>query len=187
MKTLNEICAKYKVGGWPDKGDVHSYLEVYSEVLAPYRESAKTVLEIGLMSGESLRMWTEYFSNAKVYGMDIDVKPIGGIADLSSAIADGYPICIGDAADPNTIAKFFTAFRFDVVIEDANHDIDQQLSIYRALRPYMAPSSIYIIEDVQDIDSTRDLFLNIDPGRHVEILDRRAIKGRYDDVLVIIK
>lgn len=186
MQTLKELCAKHKVGGWPDKGDVHSYLDVYEDVLAPYRHTAKNVLEIGLMSGESLRMWTDYFDGT-VYGVDITVKPIDGMADLSSAIADGLNVRIGDASNPEDIKKYFKGVKFDVVIEDANHDIEQQLNIYKALRPYMSKGSIYIIEDVQDIDSTRELFEKIDDKKSVEILDRRSIKNRYDDVLVIIR
>jgi cephalosporin hydroxylase len=186
MKTLKELCSKYKIGGWPDKGDVHSYLEIYETLLAPYRDTAKNVIEIGLMSGESLRMWTEYFSKSTVYGMDITVKPIDGLADLTDAISEGYNIKIGDAANPKDIKKYFKDIKFDVVIEDANHNIEQQLEIYRTLKPYLNAGSIYIIEDIQDIDSTRELFLNLDPNKNIQILDRRHIKNRYDDVLIII-
>ena len=76
--------------------------------------------------------------------------------------------------------------KFDVVIEDASHNIEQQLQIYSVLKNYMKTESIYIIEDVQDIDNTRSLFENIDSNKKVEIIDRRRIKNRYDDVLVII-
>lgn len=187
MKNLKELCDKYKIGGWPDKGDVHSYIDVYEQILSPYRSTAKNIIEIGLMSGESLRMWTEYFSTGTVYGMDITVKPIDGMADLTSAISEGYNVKIGDASSPDDIKKHFSGILFDVVIEDANHNIEQQLEIYRTLKPYLNSGSIYIIEDVQDIDSTRDLFLQLDPNKKIEILDRRHIKNRYDDVLVIIR
>jgi hypothetical protein len=96
--TLQEIYLKHKRGDWPDKGSVHSYIEFYEEVLAPYRRKAKNILEIGLMSGESLRMWSEYFTGT-VYGIDCDLKPVNGLADLSGAIAEGYNIVIGDASN----------------------------------------------------------------------------------------
>lgn len=186
MKTLLQIYNEHKRGDWPDKNSTHSYLTVYEELLEPYRNTAKNVLEIGLMSGESLCMWAEYFSGT-VYGMDCDVKPINGLADLTKAIEDGYNIVIGDAASPFDIAKNFVGMKFDVVIEDANHDIQQQLDIYQNLKPYLNKGAIYIIEDVQDIDATKELFEKIDPEKSVEILDRRHIKQRYDDVLIIIK
>lgn len=187
MSTLKELCSKYKVDGWPDKGDVHSYLEVYENLFEPRRATAKNVLEIGLMSGESLRMWTEYFHNASVYGMDITIKPIDGMADLTQAIAEGYHVKIGDASNPKEIEKYFKGILFDVVVEDANHNIEQQVEIYNALKPYLAKDAIYVIEDVQDIDSTRNIFETLDPKKSITILDRRSIKDRYDDVLIVIQ
>lgn len=182
MKTLQQLYEKYKVGDWPDKGSVHSYIEVYEKLLEPYRHTAKNILEVGLMSGESLRMWTEYF-NGTVYGIDCDIKPIGGKADLTQTISDGYNVMIGDASNEKDIARFFDGILLDVVIEDANHDIDQQLRIYHTLKPYLAEGSIYIIEDVQNIDSSINKFEDLGG----EVIDRRSIKGRYDDVLIVIR
>lgn len=180
--TLQEIYLRHKKGDWPDKDSVHSYIEVYEEVLAPYRKTANNILEIGLMSGESLRMWDEYFTGT-VYGMDCDIRPHGGLADLTGAIKDGLNVCIGDATNPADISKHFQGIKFDVVIEDAGHHIDQQVAIFEAVFPYMARGSIYIIEDVQDIDRDRKLF----EGLGGLVIDRRHIKNRYDDVLVIFK
>lgn len=182
--TLLELYNKHKKGDWPDKGSIHSYIDVYEEILRPYRYTAKNILEIGLMSGESLRMWSEYFAG-DVYGMDCALKPIDGQADLTGAIAEGFKIVIGDATKRSDIAKFFYGKKFDVVIEDANHDIDQQYMIYAALKPYLAPGSIYIIEDIQNIDYDGTELKCM--AENVEIIDLRHVKKRYDDVLVIIR
>lgn len=184
--TLNDIYLKHKRGDWPDKGSTHSYIQIYKELLAAYRHSAKNILEIGLMSGESLRMWDEYF-DGNVYGIDCDLKPINGLADLSGAINDGLKVSIGDASNPLDIGKFYRGIMFDVVIEDASHNIEQQLAIYKTLKSYLADGAIYIIEDVQDIDSTRPLFEIIDTKKRIDILDLRTFKKRYDDVLIVIR
>lgn len=181
-ESLQKIYDRNKRGDWPDKGSTHSYIEIYETILRPYKYTAKNILEIGLMSGESLRMWNEYFAG-DVYGIDCDTKPINGLADLTEAIKEGYNIYIGDAANPKDIERFFKGKKFDVVIEDANHDVEQQLQIYSALKPYMNHGSIYIIEDIQDIDRSRAIFETIGG----EVIDRRKEKGRYDDCLVIIK
>lgn len=182
IESLQKIYERNIRGDWPDKGTVHSYIEVYEEILEPYRHTAKNILEIGLMSGESLRMWSEYFAG-NVFGVDCDLKPHGGKADLTQIIEDGYDVLIGDASNPEHMKLFFEGRKFDVVIEDANHDVNQQLAIYSTIRPYLNKGSIYIIEDIQDIDNTKAIF-NAIGG---EIIDRRKIKNRYDDVLVIIK
>jgi spermidine synthase len=184
--TLKELCAKYKKGDWPDKDSVHSYIDVYEEILAPYRHTAKNILEIGLMSGESLRMWTEYF-DGKVYGMDCSETPIDGLADLRPIIAEGkHNICIGDATSQEYVERFFSDIKFDVIIEDASHQLMHQLQIYDNVKDKMNKGGIMIIEDVQDIDANRGFFEALDPYKKIEILDRRHIKGRYDDVLIII-
>lgn len=186
METLLSLYNKHKKGDWPDKGSVHSYIEVYEEILAPYRHTAKNILEIGLMSGESLRVFTEYFDGV-VFGMDCTVTPFDGLANLTQTIMDGYNVVIGDATDPVHVENYFKTEKFDVVIEDANHNLAQQLQIYKTLKPYLNKGAIYIIEDIQDIHATREVFENIDPEKEVTILDRRHIKGRYDDCLVILK
>lgn len=187
MSTLKELCAKYKKGDWPDKGSTHSYIDVYEAILDPYRFRAKNILEIGLMSGESLRMWDDYFLG-DVYGMDCSVTPINGMANLKPIMAEGnYNIIIGDAANPMDIEKYFKGIKLDVLIEDAEHSLSQQLQIYANLKPYLNKGAIYIIEDIQDIDRDIEVFKNIDPEKQIQIIDRRNVKGRYDDCLVIIK
>lgn len=182
--TLRDIWLNLSDKGFSsDKGDVHSYLNVYEELLTPFRDKAKNVLEIGVFKGDSLRLWEKYFSIATIYGMDCDMKPHGGLADLSQAIEDGLNIRIGDATSPADIEKHFKNIKFDVVIEDAGHSFEQQLAIFEVMKPYMAWNSIYIIEDVQDIDRDRAAF----EAMGGQVIDRRYIKGRYDDVLVIFK
>lgn len=188
-ETLQQIWERMAKSGYEtDKGSVHSYIEVYEEILAPYRETAKNVLEIGLFNGNSMRMWEQYFTQAKVFGIDCDEQPHGGLADLRPMIAEGtHNIIIGDAANLDFIESQFGDIKFDVVVEDASHDLEQQLLIYYNLKLYMKKGGVYIIEDIQDIDETRIFFEALDPDKKIEIIDRRNIKNRYDDILVIIR
>ncbi len=186
--TLNDLYLKYKNSGFStwecDKATVHSYIEVYEEILKPYRTTAKNILEIGLMSGESLRMWTEYFSG-KVYGMDCSETPIDGLADLRPIIAEGkHNIIIGDATSKAEIDKHFKGVKFDVVIDDGSHQLVHQIDSFNLLKGKMSKGALYIIEDCPDIDKDMDTYLALG---NVEILDRRSIKNRFDDVIVLIK
>ena len=184
MKTLLAIWTDLKENGFEtDKNSVHSYLPVYESILAPYRETAKNILEIGLFNGASLLMWEQYFTG-KVYGVDCDVKPHGGMADLTEMIEAGkHNILIFNAEDPNEVEKYFRNIKFDVIVEDAGHEINQQHNLYRIWKDYLADGGIYIIEDIQDIDKTMKSFLYLDGV----VIDLREIKNRYDDVLIVIK
>jgi cephalosporin hydroxylase len=189
MKTLNEIYKANLVNGWPDKGSIHSYIDVYEEVLKPYRERPYPVfIEIGLFSGQSLRMWEQYFSEAStVYGIDCSDQPCGGLQDLRPMIAEGtHNIIIMDGTSPEDIEKHFKDVMFDVIIDDGSHNLEHQLASYKHFKSHLSKGGIYIIEDIQSLDANREVFENIDPDKTVTILDRRSIKNRYDDLLIII-
>lgn len=165
-----------------DKGDVHSYIEVYEELLAPYR-NAKKMLEIGVFKGDSIRMWEQYFDQAEVYGVDLCDRPHGGLGDLRPMIAEGtHRIILMNACDPEQVERNFSGQKFEVIIEDASHTLADQLRIYENLRDHMSPNGIYIIEDIAFIDTDRAAFENIG----ARIIDRRNIKNRFDDVLAVI-
>lgn len=184
MDTLAQIYGRHVASGrYSDKGSVHSYIEVYEELLAPYR-NAKRVLEVGIFAGHSLRMWEEYFLGAEVVGVDLCDTPHGGLADLRPMIAEGtHRIELFDATDAVQVAQHLSGV-FDVIVEDASHNIDATFAIYANLRNHLAPSGIYIIEDIADIDHDRPLFEALDPS--VRVFDRRSLKKRFDDVLVVI-
>jgi hypothetical protein len=189
METLQTIWERLAKEGYKsDKGDIHSYLPLYEEILAPYRNTAKNVLEIGLFRGDSLRLWESYFLNANVYGIDCDEQPHGGMADLRPMIAEKiHNIVIGDATSETVINNFFGEIKWDIVLDDSSHDISAQLKTVEIFGNRMNEGGLIILEDIQDIDQHRIEFEKIDPKKTVEILDRRHIKGRYDDVLVIIR
>ncbi len=173
MKSLKEIYSKYNTespvdGG--DKGTVHSYIESYYEdALASYRFTAKRVLEIGINQGHSLMMWKEYFPNAEVIGVDINVPNVD----------TGCRMICGDATDPNT---FESLNGFDVIIDDGSHVFKHQIKSFNILFPRLNEGGIYIIEDIRKIDDTSETFKSLHPS--TKIFDFRSIKNRSDDVIV---
>lgn len=191
MRSLAEIYQTYMSKdpygpGTGDKGTVHSYIEVYEELFSPYRRTTKNFLEIGVLAGSSIRMWTEYFSTSKVHGVDVDERPLNGMFDLRPMLAEGYNLSFFDASLPTEVEKHFPGVMFEVIIDDASHFIQHQLDNYKNFRSHLSKGGIYVIEDVADIDSHRSLFENLDPTKHIQIFDRRKIKGRFDDVLIVL-
>jgi SAM-dependent methyltransferase len=189
MDTLAQIYDRHKapgLEGFGDKGTIHSYIDVYSRLLEPYRRSARNVLEIGILSGMSLLMWEEFFGDASVYGVDLCERPVSGRYDLGPLIRDGHKIRLFDATDPVQVASQFPTELFDVVVEDASHVFEHQIAAYNNFRDRLSPGGIYVIEDVADLDKHRGAFEAIDPSRRVDVFDLRSVKGRFDDVLVTI-
>ncbi len=183
MDTLAQIYARHSGGTkFNDKGTSHDYIGVYESLLAPYRETAKRVVEIGVFDGHSLRMFAEYFTNAEVHGIDCDEQPHGGKADLRPMISDGkHNIHIFDATDGQEVQRKFKDSLFDIVIDDAAHNIEQQVKLIEIWLPRLAPGGLHVVEDIQEIDCTRAIFESLG----FKIIDRRSTKNRYDNVLAV--
>eukprot|EP00966_Prymnesium_polylepis_P008630 199095-Prymnesium_polylepis.1 len=50
--------------------DDHKYTDLYSALLDRGRLSAANVTEIGIMSGQSMQLWHDYFPRAQIWGAD---------------------------------------------------------------------------------------------------------------------
>lgn len=189
MKTLQEIYEDHSDSsgvGHGDKGTVHSYIETYDKLLTPYRDKKINFLEIGIAYGESLELFYKYFSNAQIYGADIHdieifsdhIKPGGYKND------DRFTIWIENAATP----KFLDVIgdtKFDIIIDDGSHVLQDQIDSFNLLKDRMNPGGIYIIEDIQHLDLEEIDFEELHDN--IEIFDLRKVKGRYDDVLIVYR
>lgn len=193
MKTLADIYQKYCLpeNGISDKGTTHSYIEEYERLFAPFRQRQPiTMLEIGLCRGGSLRMWHEYFDRSAVHGIDISDAP-DGLPDLRRLIGEDLPrmtVSIFDACEPIQVLKHIGNAKFDIIIEDASHDIDDSMAIYANFVHRLNPNGLYVIEDVVTIESTRGIVSDVvRPPRQFQVLDLRHKKNRWDDVLITIQ
>lgn len=160
------------LGSRSDKGTRHSYIDAYEELLAPYRTRRPRVLEIGVKGGHSLALWRRYFEGGHIVG--VDIKPPTGMPA-------GCAVIVADATRPDILD--YLEGEFDVIIDDASHRLRDQVATFELLAPRLAQGGTYVIEDIQS-DADRDAIQAATRGAF-EVLDRRAVKGRYDDVLMI--
>jgi cephalosporin hydroxylase len=171
--SLKSLCDDDKT----DKNTWHSYLEKYQELFTPIKSSALLVVEIGINRGGSIKMWDEYFDQATIIGIDLH-PPKSGI-DLSSK---SIVLFLGDAYTTQVSSLIKDA---DVIIDDGPHTISSQLIFLQLYAHCVKPGGLLIIEDIQNPNDIQVLTNACPPGFTVEINDRRAIKGRYDDILII--
>lgn len=185
MTTFEKILKKYEGRTnyeGTDKNSLHSYGPVYDRIFEPIRESARTVLEIGVLSGASLVALEEYFPNATIHGIDINLSRLKhGINHprINFAKMDGTA--------PDTPARFNA--KFDLIIEDASHLPDHQVKSLDIFADFLNPGGIYIIEDI-DGAFEKDLRQRLKSvadrhGLSMEWMDLRSIKKRYDDILAV--
>ncbi len=145
MSRLNQLAHRYG----SDKSDaVHNYTPHYADLFAQ-RETVVLVVEIGVQRGgswqnnhptPSLKMWQEYFYNARVIGFDLkDIEPNEPNIEMVQ----------GNQANPDDLARLVQAINgeADLIIDDGSHRPDDQLFTFEYLRDYVKPGGYYVIED----------------------------------------
>jgi ubiquinone/menaquinone biosynthesis C-methylase UbiE len=177
MQTLQEVYDKYSAPhGWGDKGTLHSYIDFYADQMT--KRSNVSVLEIGVEYGHSIAMWQEYFANSKVYGIDIKQNKLE--FELDNFV-------LGDATDPDIIRKNFSRNKFDYVVDDGSHIIADQIATFDLIFPKMKKGGKYFIEDVSGDSAINAISSHLEKcGYDFEVFDMRNIKGRYDDIIIMI-
>jgi len=184
MTSLTQLNEQHK----SDKGKIgkkkdsifegHSYISHYYEnVFLPLKEKTKTVVEIGVFAGASMKLWHDYFSNATIYGIDKRPawKNIGNYNNRCKVI-------IGSSNDISTYKEIPNDI--DIVIDDGSHKLVDQIKSFGILFPKLKKGGLYIIEDIGSIDEVKQTFLDLHSS--AKIYDFRNITNRHDDVLVEI-
>lgn len=171
--TLEEIYPRFSSpdkGG--DKGTQHSYIEIYSDHIDPDTDS---LLEIGVYKGQSMAMWKEYLPHATVIGLDIEVPRFGYDIDVRKA----------DATDPVAVERALGDMTFEVIIDDGSHRLPDQVSSFHLLWDRVKKGGAYFIEDIAGPDALRVLLKEIEKTTmNYELWDLRAVKNRFDDILI---
>ncbi len=91
-----------------------SYLDIYERYFAARRFEVKSVLELGVLYGNSLRLWRDYFPNAHIVGLDRNAR-------CKIYEEPRISIVAGDQADPYVVAEAAEHGPFDLIIDDASH------------------------------------------------------------------
>lgn len=177
METLREVYERTKLGTkYGDKGSVHSYIEKYEELIQPFRNDC-SLLELGVGYGESLIMWEDYIEKGLVIGVQHLIN------EKLRAIIDKYQLnVINMSATAPDLSNVLSIYNFDIIIDDASHKIGDQITSFKNINSLLKPNGLYIIEDIQDIDSDRGKLEQLGP---CEIFDFRERSGRNDDVMVV--
>jgi len=139
------------------------YVDEYVRLFDDIRDNKINFLEIGIFQGRSLAMWSDYFSNGKIYGIDIDstefelVYP--ELLEMGAFENDNlHEVIQGDTTDSailnwNNGSVFKTESRFSVIIDDGDHTHLGQLATFKNFFPLLEPGGFYIIEDIASPDS----------------------------------
>ena len=167
---INSLCDKYG----SDKGEVnndnnpyvwdsHNYADIYDLLFRLRRNDVQLVLECGLGTnnpeiyssmgvdgkpGASLRLWRDYFKNARIIGCDIDERVLFNEERIQTYGCD--------QTDQSSIAKFIeeaniSAQSVDIIIDDGLHEFHAGKSFFEGTIKYLSENGLGVIEDVNPV------------------------------------
>ena len=164
MNILTEISNKYggKVAalnrgtGHPNVGGdatENGYVVEYVKLFDKIKNNKINFLEIGIFQGRSLAMWSDYFSNGKIYGIDIDTTEFKlvypELLEMGAFENDNLQEVIqGDTTDSTILDVLNSEVGFSVIIDDGDHTHLGQLATFKNFFPLLEPGGFYIIEDI---------------------------------------
>lgn len=185
MTPLCALASKHitdKGGNHFFAGDIcHNYTPIYYDLFKDKRENVQRVLEIGVNTGASLRMWEEFFPRAEIIGID---------NNKDCLFSKGRIYCYwGDQGEPKTLGIGAAHWQpFDLIVDDGSHETHHQINSLWLL-PYLTRKGLYVIEDLR---------IGVDPhdiGRFVpdkfvwEVIPAPGALGRkvYQELLMVIR
>lgn len=196
LDPLSELAVKHKTDKWGG----HFYTQHYHHHFNSLRNEKINLLEIGiggyddpLKGGESLRMWQDYFPNARIYGIDI--------ADKSSHDTERIKTFRGSQVDHQFLDRAVKEIgRVDIIIDDGSHINTHIIDTFKYLFPKLNNDGIYVVEDLQTsywenyggdsfcLDRSRsavNFFKSLVDGlNHKEIINPRYQPTYFDENIV---
>ena len=126
-----------------DKGmHDHGFVEVYERFFFQFMNQPIRILEIGIYEGASLELWYKYFTQGKIFGIDLSTK-----AEYDN---DRVTTFIADQSKRDQLQSFIDTHGgdFDIIIDDGGHYMNQQQISFGFLFPFVKPGGYYVIEDI---------------------------------------
>lgn len=115
-------------------------LRLYEQLFNNIRLDKMNILELGIHTGGSLMMWSQYFKNSTVYGVDISLKLVN--IPQSSSIK----LFEGSQTDLRLLTELTNNTMFDIVIDDGSHMCDDIIKSFEFL--ISKTKYYYINEDI---------------------------------------
>lgn len=142
MASLTELAEKY---GTDKQTSQHDYMKMYERELGTIEVSS--LLEVGIGSGKSLKMWREYYPLANIYGIEyigcaenVEIHGCYTATDI-----DDIKIFNGDSSKIETWAN--VPYDLDVIVEDGDHTPETMVKTFLLGFDHIRSGGLYFMED----------------------------------------
>jgi len=129
--------------------DDHKYTDLYASLFDPIRQSVRNITEIGLAQGQSLQVWHDYFSGARIWGIDIVPAVVKGVRKIFGADSQRVQAFLANSKNAKAVGQLnFAPSSMDIIIDDGDHFPPAMEKTLLTMWPYLRVGGFYIVEDV---------------------------------------
>lgn len=168
-------------------GDKERYFSIYEKYLHNYKEKKINLIEIGVLEGDGLILFSNYLPYANITGIDIDIYPfknkllhwknIGALNNPPEVFEINS--CIKDA-----VYNIFHEKKFDIIIDDGNHHPIAVINTFETMYPLLNINGIYFIEDITNyrFETLKEYFNKNDIKF---VFEQSEMDTRYGIILIV--
>jgi len=137
VKNLDEIGKYFGT----DKQYLHNYYNrFYQNLLNEYQQHCD-ILEIGILDGASIRVWSNFFQSGNIHGIDINQLNIN---------TDRIHTFVVDQSKIDELESFSDkGHQYDIIIDDGSHKMEDQQITIQLLFKNLKQGGYFVIEDLQ--------------------------------------
>jgi hypothetical protein len=152
----------FKLADNPYPWSPHTYSDLYDEMWRDGRKKIKKIFECGIgtnsqevpsnmgprgIPGASLYAWRDYFTNAEIYGADIDREVLINETRIKSYWVDQL-----STESIKFLWEEIGEINFDIILDDGLHTFEAGSTLFTNSIHALADDGVYIIEDVSNSD-----------------------------------
>ena len=139
------------IGG--DRMIHHNYAPIYEKYLKKFLNKKPSIIEVGILKGTGLAIWSKLFPLSELVGLDIDLshfktnykrlKKFGAFAYKKPKSFEF------DQFNPkdSQLTKFLKKKNFEIIIDDGFHSNEAAISTFEYLEQFLSKDFVYFIED----------------------------------------
>ena len=127
------------------------YDKLYDKIFDNLRDKPLDFLEIGILEGLKIYIFSKYLKNANFYRIDIDINPFYNYGHSEEFLSRVKDISIVDTNKKEDIDNYKKKIniKYDVIIDDGDHDPRAICNTFDKFYEMLKPGGIYIIEDIR--------------------------------------
>jgi hypothetical protein len=139
-----------------DRMFYHGYAKHYSkslQILLKSRTRSIVVVEIGILKGTGLGIWSILFPNARIIGLDIDVSHVKGnlsnLKDRGAFVNSEPELYEFDQflENRNLLNDILNGQKIDLIIDDGEHSSAAIMKTLESVQAHLSKEFLYFVED----------------------------------------